>query len=143
MKTKQQIDKIINDFDNIIEQFNDIRRLAIPIADAIFKKKGYKTCGIDIDEISVCEDGQIYVETQHWDRYGDLENIDISFPTDYLVDEGFVERIELEIKQEAERKKQEELEAKEERRLKRLAAKEAKDIADYAKLKAKFEGDKS
>lgn len=128
MKTEEEVQAII-------DQFEELQKMAAPIATQLIRLENPKTREtICSDEITV-EDGLLCA---NWETYccGDIDYHQTVIPISYLFDEDWQEYAKAEI----ERKNEEERKWKEQQRLAAEQRHREAEHKRYLELKAKYEG---
>lgn len=128
----------IEDAEKIIEGFEELQKIAAPVATRLIElQEGIKE-EIEPDEITI-EYGDLYAKWTEWGRCGDYDERSTLIPLDYLFDENWMAKAGEEIRRKREEKAEKERLAK----LKEEEAKRNRELNQYLKLKEKYEGEKS
>lgn len=126
----------VDEANELIEKFEELQRMAAPVAEKIFELENNGTISIDFEEITV-ESGSLYANFTEYGRCGHEEHHSIHIPTEYLFDDTWIKKSEEKI--DDERKMKIRLAMKREERERQEAL--YRDHKRYLELKDKFEGD--
>ncbi len=127
--------KTIDEAYELMEQFEELQRRAVPVAEQLFEIENDRCVSIDQEEITV-ESGGLYANFTEYGRCGHYEEHSLHIPLEHLFDTEWMDKAmaKVEARRGAER---------EEKRLREEKA-EQKAIEDrlkqYRKLKLEFEG---
>lgn len=122
----------ITDAENIVEQFEELQRMAAPIAKQLIAIQHRSDYHVDPDQISV-EDGALMA---NWETFccGDSEYHDIYIPLKYLFDEDW----QKDAQEQIDKQRAAEAEVKRVRAEKAKLATAERERQQYLKLKEKF-----
>ncbi len=120
----------ITDAENVLKQFEELQRLAAPIATLVIKLKYGVDINIDADDIML-DGGQLYVDWEIYHSYDDTESRQSRLPLEYIFDPDWITGARKQIQ------KKEEDDAKKEqaRFIKAKLATVARERKQYFKLK--------
>jgi len=129
------------ELDKFLEQFEEIQRLAAPIAAALFKKDGYTGVDVEPEDICVESGGYLMARTSIRDRWGDWNQEEKYISSSYLFEKDYAAKIDEEIRlKQIEAKRLEEEKKEQEKAEKKVKAEKAK-YEKYLELKSYYEGD--
>lgn len=126
--------KTVAEVDRVIEQFEEIQQMAVPIAEIMLELELDRPVTVEPNEI-VVEDGMLQAKVEVDYRCGDWQTYTRYIPTEYLFDHEWEKKFKHELALAHEKKM-------EEKRLAQAKArreKEDRERQEYLKLKAKFE----
>ena len=131
--------KTVEQLEAILEQWEEIQRLAAPIARMKAQIKYGKDYYFDHDDI-VYEDGCLTAQWREYDRWDRsyYDEFEVYIPLDDLTNENFIAEAEEEIRVKKEKAKEEERLEREQRAKERAEKKLEKDLKEYARLQAQF-----
>lgn len=124
------------DAEKIIEGFEELQKLAAPVATQMMELNEGKRTVVDPEEIEL-DGGSLYANTSLYIGCGDYEDYKIYIPLEYIFDDGWQETMRADIQRKREEKERE-------KRLKLEKAQKAEKARrreQYLKLQAEFEGE--